>query len=231
MTQHCFLLDGKAIFPIDHNHQLFIPLKLINNIKNKYCSCYQSHSQSYLFKYHHSLNNKHCQVDEKDFSSCSVESIRKLFEDKYFKQNKSLHKIMFSKRKNSKHDRFNKQMNNNNNTETCSNQSHKSSSPMTIIIKPFMSSKSHYKHRKDICLNNKLSSNKRKNSLSQKTSNKRVSTSLSDHIQNKHRLSTFKDIRRPIISNKSVISLNANINQSKTLYNIYCNKKQHLLEK
>ncbi|CAF2429143.1 unnamed protein product [Rotaria sp. Silwood2] len=46
-VQHCFLLDGKTILPIDYNHQLFIPIKILNTTENKYCSCYQKQYRSH----------------------------------------------------------------------------------------------------------------------------------------------------------------------------------------
>jgi hypothetical protein len=59
-AQHCFLLDGKTILPIDHNYQLFIPLRIINNIKS-------------LDENIKSINsNKYCQVDEDDLCSRSI---------------------------------------------------------------------------------------------------------------------------------------------------------------
>ena len=85
-AQHCFLLDGKTILPIDH-HLIDEKLKAINN-----------------------NNNKHCQVDEEDFSS--IQSMTKLYIPS--------RKIAIPNRTNCKHHRLNTHMNSNkDNTETC----------------------------------------------------------------------------------------------------------------
>ncbi|CAF0920184.1 unnamed protein product [Rotaria sp. Silwood1] len=67
--QHCFLLDGKAILPIDNNHQLFIPLKIINTTGNKYCSCCQkkcrSHSCGHYIQQSLNENIKTTQITER----------------------------------------------------------------------------------------------------------------------------------------------------------------------
>jgi hypothetical protein len=253
MNQHCFLLDGKTIPPIDDHHQLFIPVKLIN----KYCSCCQRQYRSVLFdhQYPHSIDeklkaihhNKHCQVDEEDFYSRSFQST----EDKYLINKIPSRKIAVAQRTHFKHHRFNAQMNNNKDkTQTCkfirlinhlysllvkdlitrvipsinypidSTQinNNQSSSPITIIIKPFISSE------KDTSL---------------KTPTKRISASLSDQmlskISHKRRLSTFKDTIRPILPVKTALILNentsSNILHSRTLLDIYRNKKQDLIEK
>ncbi|CAF3437150.1 unnamed protein product [Rotaria sp. Silwood1] len=123
------------------------------------------------------------------------------------------------------------------------NQSRKSPSAITIIIKPFIPSEySNRYHQQEICFDKILSSNKRKyssSSSSLKNITKRISTSLSDKTLNKtyykKRLSTFKDITRPIPQMSSEIKHNENkpsdILHSRTLLNIYRNKKQYTKEK
>jgi hypothetical protein len=105
-------------------------------------------------------------------------------------------------------------------TQVNNKELHKSSSPITIIIKPIISSENHHKSLL----------NKRKNSSSSSLQSvtKRISTSLS----NQHRLSTFKDIARSVPTamtlNKSTSS---HIVNSRRLLDIYRNKKQNLIEK
>jgi hypothetical protein len=103
-----------------------------------------------------------------------------------------------------------------------------SSSAITIIIKPFT------------LLHEKPSLDERKNSSSSlKTPTKRISTSLSDQmltkLSPKRRLSTFRDTIRPILPVKTALVVNENtsstILQSRTLLDIYRNKKQDLIEK
>jgi hypothetical protein len=271
MNQHCFLLDGKTIPPIDDHHQLFIPVKLINTIENKYCSCCQRQYRSVLVdhQYPHSIDeklksihhNKHCQVDEEDFYSRSFQSMTKLTEDKHVSNQIPSRKIAVAQRTHFKHHRFNAQMNNNKDkTQTCefirliyhlysllvkdlitrvipsinypidSTQinNNQSSSAITIIIKPFT------------LLHEKPSLDERKNSSSSlKTPTKRISTSLSDQmltkLSPKRRLSTFRDTIRPILPVKTALVVNENtsstILQSRTLLDIYRNKKQDLIEK
>lgn len=68
-AQHCFLLDGKTILPIDHNHQIFL------NNKNKNCpSCQREFNENLK------AINKH---EEENFCSFSLQSTEKFFEDKY----------------------------------------------------------------------------------------------------------------------------------------------------
>jgi hypothetical protein len=100
-VQHCFLLDGRTILPIDHNRQLFISL-------NKYCPCYQRKYRSYSSneKLKAINNNKHDQINEKDLCSCSLKSIEKLSEDKH-------HKFPIAKRNTCKHHYSDQQINNN----------------------------------------------------------------------------------------------------------------------
>ncbi|CAF2844846.1 unnamed protein product [Rotaria sp. Silwood2] len=123
------------------------------------------------------------------------------------------------------------------------NQSRKSRSTITIIIKPFISREySNRCHKQEISLDKKLSSNKRKySSLSSslKSITKRISTSISHKTLNKtyhkHQLSTFKDITRPILPISTDINHNenksSNILHSGTLLNMYRNKKQYMKEK
>jgi len=272
MNQHCFLLDGKTIPPIDDHHQLFIPVKLINTIENRYCSCCQ---RQYRSEYPHSIDeklktihhNKHCQVDEEEFYSRPFQSMTKLTEDKHVNNKISSRKIAVAQRNHFKHHRFNAQMNNNKDkTQKCkfirliyhlysllvkdlitrvipsinypidSTQinNNQSSSAITIIIKPFISSE------KDTLLHEKPSLDERKNSSSSlKTPTKRISTSLSDQmltkLSHKRRLSTFKDTIRPILPVKTALVLNENTSSSvlhsRTLLDIYRNKKQDLIEK
>jgi len=84
-----------------------------------------------------------------------------------------------------------------------------SPSAITIIIKPFTSSDD-YQNLK-----------KRKTSSSLETTTKRICT--------------FKDITRTILPISTTMNLNenrsSNILKSRTLFDIYCNKKQHLIEK
>jgi hypothetical protein len=101
-SQHCFLLDGKTILPINHNHQFFASLK---KLENKYCSCYQKNYRSYC---QHSSNDKlkaNNNNKQEDLCSCSLQSIEKLSEDKY-------RKIAIAKRNICKHQQIN-------NNETC----------------------------------------------------------------------------------------------------------------
>ncbi|CAF0918904.1 unnamed protein product [Rotaria sordida] len=285
-AQHCFLLDGKTILPINYNYQLFIPLKILNTTENKYCSCCQKKYQSHLFDHYRQQsldeNIKTTNIAERyqeTLCSRSLQSITKLSEKKCFNKKISSSKIAIVKPNECKYYQSVQQINNNkNNIETCmlnklinnsylknyslhftdlitphmkpsmdsnqinNNQSRKSPSAITIIIKPFISSEySNRYYEKEISLNKKLSSNKRKysSSSSLKSITKRISTSLSDKTLNKtyhkHRLSTFKDITRPILSNSTEINHNenksSNILHSRTLLNIYRNKKQYMKEK
>jgi hypothetical protein len=231
-AQHCFLLDGKTIFPITDNHHVVVPLKVLHDNENKYYSCHRSHNCHCQYAIDKEVkainNNKHCQIEEKDFCLCSFQSI----EDRHLNNKNANRKILIGKRKNK------------NNIETCefirinssfnlkiwifadlitrilpSEDTHNSPSTVTIIIKPFISSP-----------DEKLSLNKRKSSSSSlQTINKRISTSLLDQtVQIQQRqLSTFKDITRanpPSIilqKNKSL-----NILHPRTLLDIYLNKKQ-----
>jgi hypothetical protein len=103
-AQHCFLLDGKTILPIDRNYQLLIPLQIINHIKS-------------LDENIKSMNNnKYCQVDEEDLCSSSLQSITKLFEDKRSNDKIFSRKIATAKRSYCKHHQSDQKLNN---TETC----------------------------------------------------------------------------------------------------------------
>jgi hypothetical protein len=93
--QHCFLLDGKTILPIDHNHPLSISLKKLTNIK----------SSEQLKLPNHKKNN---QINNKDFCSCSLQSIKKL------SKNKS-RKFSIAKQSPCQHHQSDQQINNNNN--------------------------------------------------------------------------------------------------------------------
>lgn len=110
--QHCFLLDGKTILPIDRNDQLFISTKKLNKIENKYCSCYQRKYRSHLSneKLKTNINNnKHDQINQEDLCSCSLQSIEKLSEDKH-------RKFPIAKQSTCKHHYSDQQINNN---KTC----------------------------------------------------------------------------------------------------------------
>jgi len=102
-----------------------------------------------------------------------------------------------------------------------------SPSTITIIIKPFISFEN---DQKDISLDKNSSIKKRKNSSSSslKTTIKRISPYLSDQTLNKHRLLTFKNLKRSV---SPIINLNENqslnILHSRTLLDIYRNKKQY----
>jgi len=105
--QHCFLLDGKTILPIDHNHPLSISLKKLTNIKNNY---YQRKYRSHLCNHHSSneqLKPPH-QTNNEDFCSCSLQSIKKL------SKNKS-RKFSIAKQSPCQHHQSDQQINNNNN--------------------------------------------------------------------------------------------------------------------
>jgi hypothetical protein len=187
-AQPCFLLDGKTILPIVHNHQLLFSCKKLNNIEKKHCSC-------------------------------SLQSIEKSSEDN-------------AKRMTCKCNRSDQQINNSfihifvdltthiiPSIDSTQSQNNQSPLAITIIIKPFISSKD---HRNDTSLGIK----KRKNSSSLQTTIKRISSCLSNQTLNKHRLSTFKDLTRSIPR-----SIHVNENQSshilnsRTLLDIYQNKK------
>lgn len=101
--QHCFLLDGKTILPIDRNDQL----KKLNKIENKYCPCYQRKYRLHLSneKLKANINN----INEEDLCSCSLQSIEKLSEDKH-------HKFPIAKQSTCKHHYSDQQINNN---KTC----------------------------------------------------------------------------------------------------------------
>ena len=288
--QHCFLLDGKAIFPIDHNHQIFLPFKVLNSARDRCYLCYQRKYRSHFFDHYCQqsvskkiktvTNSKHCQVDEKSFYSQSSQSIRKLSEDKNFDKQISSFMIPTVRPNCCKYHSSDQQANKNKNgVETCkltrltyfknyflshqdlitpirslmnfstgftvmnNDRSHKSTSAITIVIKPFVSSKYNYNYNhneKETSMDKQFSRNKRKSSSSAiHTTAKRISTSLSDQKLNrtlhKNRLSTFKDITRPKFptSNAMIFTDNKfpNILNSRTLLNIYRNKKKQIVKK
>jgi len=101
-------------------------------------------------------------------------------------------------------------------------------SATTIIIKPFIS---YENSRKTTFLPKKSSLKRCKSSLSSSQSSlisasKHISTHQSHHRIKKHRLSTFKDLTRPIPNIKtSHENQSSNFLHSRTLLTIYQNKK------
>ena len=56
-TQHCFLLDGKAMLPVSSTPRFFLPVQYVDDNESKCCSCHPRKAHSYVLNRSH---NHHC---------------------------------------------------------------------------------------------------------------------------------------------------------------------------